>query len=64
MNLNKNDNNNLGNVPNEERYFYKININETELLHQTIEYKNRSFYNDPFDIINNNNKIKDLFLIK
>ena len=64
MNLNKNDNNSLGNVPNEGRYFYKININETELLHQTIEYKNRPFYNDPFDIINNNNKIKDLFLIK
>jgi hypothetical protein len=61
---NKNDNNNLENVPNEERYFYKINIDETELLHQTIEYKNRPFYNDPFDIINNNNKIKDLFLIK
>ena len=64
MNGNKSNNNNLENASNEESYFYKININETELLHQTIEYKNRPFYNDPFDIINDNNKIKDLFLIK
>jgi hypothetical protein len=63
-NINKNNNNNLGNETNEEIYLNKININEVELLHQTIEYKNKPLYNDPFDIINDNNKISDLFLIK
>jgi hypothetical protein len=62
--INKNNNNNLGNEANEEIYLNKININEVELLHQTIEYKNKPLYNDPFDIINDNNKISDLFLIK
>lgn len=63
-NINKNNNNNFGNETNEAIYLNKININEVELLHQTIEYKNKPLYNDPFDIINDNNKISDLFLIK
>ena len=63
-NLKANNNNNLGNETNEEIYLNKININEVELLHQTIEYKNKPLYNDPVDVIDDNNKISDLFLIK
>ena len=64
LNINNNKSNNLRNISKEVEYDYKINIDEVELLHQTIEYKNKPFYNHPFDIINQNEKMKNFFMIK
>jgi len=58
------DNNNSKNSVNYDLYNIKININETELLHQTIEYKNSTSIYGYQDVMKRKRMLNDLYFIK
>ena len=58
------DNNNSKNSVNYDLFNIKININETELLHQTIEYKNSTSIYGYQDVMKRKRMLNDLYFIK
>lgn len=58
------DNNNSRDSLNYNLNYIKININETELLHQTIEYKNSTSIYCYQDIMKRKRMLNDLYFIK